>query len=72
MKLYIQQKMSLPKPDKPKYSTFAQMFDDVEYPTEKKLEIIGNVYRFETHNAFTKDDLIAMIRWMVDENYYWD
>lgn len=48
------------------------MFEDDEYPTEKKLEIIGKVYKFETHNAFTKDDLVAMIRWMFDQNYYFD
>lgn len=72
VRLYTQQKMDLPKPDRKTYSTFAQMFEDDEYPTEKKLEIIGKVYKFETHNAFTKDDLVAMIRWMFDQNYYFD
>lgn len=69
--MHVQMKMdNLPKPDKPTgYSTFAQMFEDNKCPIDRKLRIIGWVYKFETHYGFTKNDLVAMIRWMFDENY---
>ena len=61
---------NLPKPDKPSgYHTFAQLFEDPDCPIKDKLKIIGWIYKFETHNGFTKNDLVAAIRWMFDENY---
>ena len=68
--MHVQLMMDMPKPDKPApYNSFAQMFEDKDCPIENKLKIIGWVYKFETHNGFTKNDLVAMIRWMFDENY---
>ena len=71
--MHVQMMMdNLPKPDKPAgYQTFAQLFEDKNCPTESKLKILGWVYKFETHNGFTKNDLVAMIRWLIDQNYDW-
>ena len=71
--MHVQMMMdNLPKPDKPhSHATFAQAFEDPEVPMEWKLKIIGYVYKFETHNGFTKNDLVAIIRWLVDQNYEW-
>jgi len=68
--LHVQLMMDLPKPDKPAgYATIAQLFEDDKCPIEVKLKWIGWVYKFQTHNGFTKNDLLAMIRWMFEQNY---
>ena len=36
-----------------------------------KLKLAGWIYKFETHNGFTKNDLVAVIRWLIDQNYHW-
>lgn len=71
--MHVQMMMdNLPKPDKPPgHSTFAQVFEDKEVPIENKLRIAGWIYKFETHNGFTKNDLVAVIRWLIDQNYDW-
>lgn len=71
--MHVQMMMDgLPKPDKPEgYQTFAQMFEDDKCPAEAKLKLAGWIYKFETHNGFTKNDLVAVIRWLIDENYEW-
>ena len=61
---------NLPKPDKPAgHTSFAQLFEDDKVPIADKLKVIGWVYKFETHNGFTKNDLVAMIRWLFDQHY---
>lgn len=71
--MHVQMVMDgLPKPDKPEgYHTFAQMFEDEKCPVENKLKLAGWIYKFETHNGFTKSDLVAVIRWLIDQNYHW-
>lgn len=72
--MHVQTEMpGLPeKPKMPKqYRSFAEAINDPEYPKEKKLSIIAYMCRLETHNGVTKDDLVAMLRWVVNENYDW-
>ncbi len=71
--MHVQMMMdNLPKPDKPPgHATIAQAFEDPEVSSEWKLMIAGWIYKFETHNGFTKNDLVAVIRWLIDQNYEW-
>ena len=62
----------LPKLNKPKkYPSFVEMFADENYPDEKKLYSLAWVCSLATLNSVTKDELVAMLRWVVNENYYW-
>ncbi len=62
--LSIQQQMSgLPKPDKQRYASIADMMTDPECPADKKLKLIGQICRFVTVNGVTKADLHEMLKY---------
>ena len=67
-----QMEMNIPKPKRPKqYKDIAEMIQDKNCPDEKKLDFIAWICKLETHNGITKDELVAMLRWVVNENYDW-
>ena len=63
----------LPKPgEEKKYKDLAELFDDDNCCEEIKLQVLAKVLQMATHNSITKSELLAMLRWVVDENYFWE
>ena len=60
------------KPQKKHYKDFVELFEDKSCCEDIKLSVLGNVLQMATHNSVTKAELLAMLRWVVDENYYWE
>ncbi len=75
--LYTQERMPVDvvpkaKPKEQGYSSFKEMFEDPNCSSDRKLQIVGQIYRFVTLNSVTKDDLHAMLKFMVDEYCEWE
>lgn len=50
------------------YAIFKQLDSD-KFTDEQKVYAIYNVLTMETHNGIYKDDLLAAIRWLLNQNY---
>ena len=62
----------MPDPDKPiQYKNLVDLFEDENCPEDRKLSIMAHIYKMATHNSVTKAELIAILRWVIDENYDW-
>ncbi len=62
----------MPDPDKPRqYKNLAELFEDMDCPDDRKLSIVAHICQMETHNSVTKAELLAALRWVVNENYDW-
>jgi hypothetical protein len=63
----------LPKPEnEKKYKDLQELFEDDDCCEEIKLQVLAKILRMATHNSVKKDELLAMLRWVVNENYYWE
>lgn len=72
-RLWSQERMPVdvvPLPEKKGYDSYEELFNDPKCPIDKKLRILVQIVRFETLNGLTKRDLHAMVKWLVNQNYY--
>ena len=74
MELYSQEKMGddlLPKPKETKreYKTLKEFFEDPKALDQSKLDMVGQLIRFETLNGVTKAELQAALKWLVEQDY---
>ena len=62
----------MPDPDKPReYRNLLELFIDADCPDDRKLDAVARICQMETYNSVTKADLLAALRWVVNENYDW-
>ena len=63
----------MPKPkDEKKYKDLKELFEDEDCDEEIKLQVLAKVCMMATHNSITKAELLAMLFWVVNENYFWE
>ena len=53
------------------FCSLEDLFKAETVSDEAKVEIVQQIYEMETHNSYTKQDLVAVIRWMADYCFEW-
>lgn len=60
------------KQQEKRYKDLTELFEDENCCEELKLSALARVLQMATHNSITKAEFLAMLRWVVNENYYWE